>query len=450
MIFIVSIYSLVYNFGQDKAGEWVDSESYIVKSSIGSSGTQKESYTGTYITVLVILHTFLICLLLIGSYALKSNQAKISIEVKKKTIMPSNYCLFVTGIPKHKTETDVKEWFKGIFPDLEIVYVNFCYDIKEIIESVRKRTLLKQKLAKMDSYNKMQLELIGKNVNDQRREHIPYFFRKRTLMQWCCCEKSKTKRDFLEDKILSSTSEIKELQKRLDAHLDPELFSGSCFIVMNDARTTEAIIDKFQISMWRHLLDYFIYDIFRCKNIEIDYRYWEGRRIIVERAAEPGDIYWENLSIGLFKRNFLKFICNITVIILLLTGFAINFGLNKLRVSFEEQNISSSKNYIKIRVIAACTSLIIVVINILLTKVIRISSAYEKHETYSKYNISVAFKLWISTFVNTGIIPLLINKSKEDWFKVGGLMTIIFNNMLCISIVTPILYVLNPGYFLLK
>jgi hypothetical protein len=31
-------------------------------------------------------------------------------------------------------------------------------------------------------------------------------------------------------------------------------------------------------------------------------RYWEGQRVYVERAAEPGDVYWENLSVSTFER----------------------------------------------------------------------------------------------------------------------------------------------------
>ena len=42
-------------------------------------------------------------------------------------------------------------------------------------------------------------------------------------------------------------------------------------------------------------------------------------------------------------------------------------------------------------------------------RVIRIFSSHEKHATYSDYHLSVAVKLSIAMFLNTGIIPILSN-----------------------------------------
>ena len=52
----------------------------------------------------------------------------------------------------------------------------------------------------------------------------------------------------------------------------------------------------------RRVFNLFIFEVFRCKKAYTDDRYWEGKRIFVEKAAEPGDIYWENLSVKTIKR----------------------------------------------------------------------------------------------------------------------------------------------------
>jgi hypothetical protein len=46
-----------------------------------------------------------------------------------------------------------------------------------------------------------------------------------------------------------------------------------------------------------------------------------------------------------------------------------------------------------IRILSAVTSTIVVIMNKLLGRIIREFSAYEKHWTYTKYNLSVASKL---------------------------------------------------------
>jgi len=72
----------------------------------------------------------------------------------------------------------------------------------------------------------------------------------------------------------------------------------------------------------------------------------------------------------------------------------------------------------------------------------------EKHETHTDYNLSVAFKLTFARFVNSSIVPVVVNISVTDWFNDGGLVTIFFYIMLSISFVDPFLYAADPFYFI--
>jgi len=82
---------------------------------------------------------------------------------------------------------------------------------------------------------------------------------------------------------------------------------------------------------------------------------------------------------------------------------------------------------------------VIIGINIALKTVVRYLSGKERHETYTAYNLSVAFKLGLVRFVNTAIIPVLINLKSERWFVDGGLVSDIFSIMVSISFVDPAL-----------
>lgn len=77
-------------------------------------------------------------------------------------------------------------------------------------------------------------------------------------------------------------------------------------------------------------------------------------------------------------------------------------------------------------------------------------SSYEKHSTYTKYDLSVATKLMLSTFVNSAILPLIINSDKSLWFKNSGLALTIFYNTLSIAFVSPFLTFFSVSYFIKK
>lgn len=81
--------------------------------------------------------------------------------------------------------------------------------------------------------------------------------------------------------------------------------------------------------------------------------------------------------------------------------------------SFKEQGVSIF--------LSVMCSLSISVINYSLKLVVREFSIYEKHETLTKMNVSVAFKLTIARFLNSSIILVIVNTEPKNWFKGGNL-----------------------------
>jgi len=55
------------------------------------------------------------------------------------------------------------------------------------------------------------------------------------------------------------------------------------------------------------------------------------------------------------------------------------------------------------------SSLIVFLINWLLRAAIKFFAHYEKHWTYTRFNISYAKKLAFTQFLNTAIIPYVVN-----------------------------------------
>jgi len=183
-----------------------------------------------------------------------------------------------------------------------------------------------------------------------------------------------------------------------------------------------------------------------------DDRWWEGRRIDIERAAEPTNVLWENMAVKPNERFVkalgtygLAFICLAVV-------FAINLGLSfardKLDKNVTTKSYSETRIFITIILISFTSSIIIAINNTILSKVIRYISQFERHETYTKYNLTVSLKLTTSMLINTGIIPLVVNLREDKWFGRGGLAMDMFFIVLTINFVTPSISLFNPFHFL--
>lgn len=69
-------------------------------------------------------------------------------------------------------------------------------------------------------------------------------------------------------------------------------------------------------------------------------------------------------------------------------------------------------------VLSSCT---ISFINDNLIRTIRRFTDFERHETITKINVSIAVKLTIARFLNTSVILLLTNKDTKGWFDGASL-----------------------------
>lgn len=119
--------------------------------------------------------------------------------------------------------------------------------------------------------------------------------------------------------------------------------------------------------------------------------------------------------------------------LLIALSFIINFFLKNLSKN-EELKLTTNEKYLVSFVIA----IIIMIINFLLKETIKLLTSYEHHRTHTAFNLSVGIKLTIARFVNSAIVPVIINIKKDKWFADGGLVFDIFTVMLMISIADPI------------
>ena len=170
----------------------------------------------------------------------------------------------------------------------------------------------------------------------------------------------------------------------------------------------------------------------------------------VSRANEPTDVYWENLHVSLGDRAWRTFKTWFWTILVLILVLIINVGVayfKQFLESLKDENSSGANDALFwiITIITLAVSLITAFVNVILGRIVRIFSAYEKHHTYSNYNLSVASKLTIGIFINTGIIPLLANIIPSQWFDNSGIVMDVTFKILAVGFISPIFYVCNLG-----
>jgi hypothetical protein len=161
-----------------------------------------------------------------------------------------------------------------------------------------------------------------------------------------------------------------------------------------------------------------------------------------ERAPEPSDVYWENLNVTFWQRLMRVILTYLGTVLVIGLCFGIIYGINIAKI--ELKKVNGVPEWI-ITALSFVCSFVIVGVNQSLRTVVRTLSIKEKHETYTAYNLSVAFKLTFVRFINTAIVPCIVNISSDRWFVKGGLVSDIFSIMISLSFTEPITYVLDVG-----
>ena len=115
--------------------------------------------------------------------------------------------------------------------------------------------------------------------------------------------------------------------------------------------------------------------------------------------------------------------------------FGIIYGINIAKI--ELKKIDTVPEWV-ITALSFLCSFVIMAVNMSLLTAVRTLSIKEKHETYTAYNLSVAFKLTFVRFINTAIVPCIVNISSDRWFVKGGLVEDYSSIMISLSFIQPI------------
>lgn len=423
------------NLAADRSDEWTDeSDNFTIRSSVGSQGNKDQIMPFWH----SVLHVVVMILMLISYFWLRSYLRRKDEEIDLFITTPSDYTIWVKNLPLDVSEEEIKDFFsKNTVPGttVEIVKINFPYDIREFVEATRQRNAIKEKLAVIKEY---------KRENPGSTE-LP---RKSFL----CFKKQIESEESLRKKKAIYTERLIKFNTDIAPGVGRDLQIGQAFVTYKNQGDARIAAERFGQNVFYRLLAR-CFSSFRNRNQGS--LLFKKRLITATMAPEPTDILWENLGVSRWENFKKQSVTYLVSFLALCASFGIVYGCSyyqdKVEDDYQEKS-DDEKNPSdewKVRINSIWPSIIIVIINFMLGRAIRYFSSFEKHHTFTYYNTSVGIKLTAAQCINTALITIIVNMDwEDDWFVAGGLVVDMTFVLLSNAFVAPLLYVLSPMYFL--
>lgn len=228
---------------------------------------------------------------------------------------PSKFTLLAFNIPNNCSPNEFKTWLQDDHSITGIKSILYCYDVQEVLgmfqelkEALNTKAYLE---AYKDSFIKQQeLRLVSANTHrtttieignrqqmyelDSNSEDIqppPKTLYCCLKKKWPTLEEITTKVEDLETRLLPKAN-----QNNIEAQYEAT-FCGKTFIIFDTHSEAKAALRKFHISNRKRFIFYLLSKIFRCNKFWKNDLYFQDKRIKMNKAAEPTDIFWENLAV---------------------------------------------------------------------------------------------------------------------------------------------------------
>ncbi|CAK82673.1 unnamed protein product (macronuclear) [Paramecium tetraurelia] len=294
---------------------------------------------------------------------------KIAMELDDAAILASDFSIFVENIPREAKEIEIQEYFSQQFQNTNVELRKLCiaYEIQDYIKI---------------EYSKI---IEGICAYKTEGKSIPKSIPPKTQLKL----------------------EIDKISKDLDDMEDNRAnifkFSGICIISYNYESQADNVCKTFKATRFQILLDQLGFE-------QNQFQKFRNNNIFVKKAPEPGDVIWGNLGITIKEQYKRKLITNAMTLLLLAIGFGLLLALSYTQ-NVINQNISkgSTAEAALVTFIGFASSILILVINTILAKMIIKFAELEQQATRTDYNISVAYKMGVAQFLNTAILTLIIN-----------------------------------------
>eukprot|EP00928_Gymnodinium_smaydae_P053499 TRINITY_DN37478_c0_g1_i1.p1 TRINITY_DN37478_c0_g1~~TRINITY_DN37478_c0_g1_i1.p1 ORF type:complete len:965 (-),score=235.13 TRINITY_DN37478_c0_g1_i1:2-2896(-) len=341
-------------------------------------------------------------------------------KVDGETTQPNDFAVLVRGLPTTATdESVIKTWFeenavKGKV-DTEVVKVVIAWDASEFRQRVRAIKDLRKQISELDPSDE--------RVPDLKREMAR-----------------------INEELASSAP---DRASRLRS-------SGLVVVIFRRQSDHRACLDRWS-SFWARRF-YRDPETFCCANSmpgaplpKFPIGDTPVCPITVERAANPGDINWEELGVDPWVRRKMLLRTNGIMFLLIVVCFGITYGFNKLQefVATVQRDQTSSGSKIGYQILSMLPALAVGVLNAALSIAANILGQKEYYDTVTEQEFSQALKMSIAMIVNTGFALYFNNAQPSEWYLAAGLVNDVFF-MLLFNTVFPALFAYFDMKYLFK
>lgn len=251
----------------------------------------------------------------------------------------------------------------------------------------------------------------------------------------------------LENEKMNLNSKLKQIIDNTNSG-NSDRFSGAVILTFNTIEEYERYYDMFPQSALGSIFYYIKRFLTRTSKDFSKRSYQENLNLDVfdvHRAPEPSDIIWENLEFSSFQRIMRKLFVYFISIIMVGASFIIILFLNSIQN--DSKNLSNQKlNY----VISTVISISITIVNFIFNRVLLVLTNFEKNISLTDFHLNYSVKLTFITFLNTSVIPIVVNYLNGDWNNRQILLNNIITLFVSNTILTPILWGLDISYIFKK
>ena len=229
-----------------------------------------------------------------------------------------------------------------------------------------------------------------------------------------------------------------------------EKFAGAVIISFNTIKEKEEFLNHIPNSFFLNILKMiaklrYFFCICCVDKIDNSMVIMKYLKLDIEEAPIPEDIIFENLEFTPQSKVYRVVGINMISLILILIGFAINFGLQHLQINVKKKDYNNILIYY---IISICINIASSIINIIFEELLDMLTRQEKQNSVNNVYLSYSIKLTIFSFLTKGIIPLVVEKIlRTNNYEV--LITNMFTTFLTNSILPPLIWTfnINPIYW---
>lgn len=170
-------------------------------------------------------------------------------------------------------------------------------------------------------------------------------------------------------------------------------------------------------------------------------------KLRVQRAANPGDIHWEELGKSTEETAWLFAKTNGIMAGVILVCFGFTYGLNYAQATLKgEQSKKTGDESTSWTFLAFLPGFGIAFVNAVIMVLSRILGDKEFHETWTSQEFSQGAKMAFALLINTAFLVVFSNMQPKEWYESGGLLEQVVIVLGVDAIMPPLVFYLDMKY----